>query len=135
MVGPRVGVEARVHHPVLAQQQELDLLHLLHHLGQSRTARERVGHPMRKLLEQERRIEAHLHQAATVLLPLLYCLSVQNQIVQRSTSISMDLSTINLMHMGLQKMKTQRMLQVCQRMMRAMQKLQVQLCQSNHLKS
>jgi len=135
MVGPRVGVEVPVHHPVLVQQQELGLLHLLRHLGQSRTAKERVGHLMRKLLEQERRIEAHLHQEAIVLLPHLYCWSVQNQTVQRSTSISMDLSTISLMHMGLQKMKTQRMLQVCQKMMRAMQKRQVQLFQSNHLKS
>jgi len=135
MVGPRVGVEVPVHHPVLVQQQELGLLHLLRHLGQSRTAKERVGHPMRKLLEQERRIEAHLRQEATVLLPHLYCWSVQNQIVQRSTSISMDLSTTSLMHMGLQKMKTQRMLQVCQKMMRAMQKRQVQLFQSNRLKS
>ena len=129
MVGPRVGVEVPVHHLVLVQQQELGLLHLLHHLGQSRTAKERAGHLMRKLLEQERRIEAHLRQEATVHLPHLYCWSVQNQIVQRSTSISMDLSTISLMHMGLQKMKTQRMLQVCQKMMRAMQKHQVQLFQ------
>ena len=135
MVGPRVGVEVPVRHLVLVQRQELGLLHLLRHLGQSQTAKERVGHLMRKRLEQERRIEAHLRPEATVLLPHLYCWSVQNQIVQRSTSISMDLSTTSLMHMGLQKMKTQRMLPVCQKMMRAMQKHQVQLFQSNRLKS
>jgi hypothetical protein len=84
------GVVVAAVHLVQVQQLELDLLHHLHHLGQRLIVKERVGRLMKKLLEQGRRIEAPLCQEAVAHLPLLCYLNVQNQIVLRSTSISMD---------------------------------------------